>query len=133
MSKIDIETGDVVCMKTSRLPSVEKFRAAVEFVKEDEFGVFSVELADFGLTPEDLTFKTNVDDYTIISRIPAAQAVPEETNGLTPGQRIKTLEPNEKGEILTGNLIAAIDGLAYCKTDDGEDFSVGVLFIEKVI
>ena len=127
-----LEPGDVVEMKSGRLPSKESFRAAVESVREQDFSVFSTDLAEYSLSPEDLTFKFDSDDYEILKRSEASISVPEEAGGFHKGDRLCATVADPNGDVLEGTLVAAIDNLCYCITDDGQEFSAEIQYLRKV-
>ncbi len=129
--KFAIEPGDVVEMTTSRLPNSGPFRAAVERAEGMEFSVFSTDLAEYGLEPEDLTFRMDRNDFEILGFQKGEDAIPREAGGFAKGERLRTKVADPEGQFLEGAVVAAISGLVYCVADDGRDFTAETRFLEK--
>lgn len=127
-----LRPGDLVQMRTSRLPTVSSFKAAVEATGEGQFSVFSAQILESGLPPVDLVFDEDGGDFQILRHQAAVDAVPVESGGFAQGARVRLTWPDELGELLEGRLVAAVDGLLYAVTDEGVDFSASRAFFELV-
>lgn len=122
-----LKPGDVLEMSTSRLPNVERFKAAVESVGEGQFAVFSLDLSGYDIWAEDLTFDNDKLDYHIFNVQDAETAVPKEARGLKKGELVRTTDGKRQGYV-----VAALDGFVYLISPDGEDWSCGSNHLVKV-
>ena len=116
-----LKPGDVVELSTARLPGVGRFKAAVESSGEGQFSVFTLELPQYYLSPEDLTFNYDGGDYQIHKRESSDHAVPAEAAGFKKGDLVKTTDGMREGYI-----VAALDGFVYLVSPEGEDWTCGV-------
>jgi len=128
----EIKPGDVLQMTNTRLPSAPTFKAAVESVGDGQFAVFSHELRRYSLSPQDLVFDHGQGDFHIHSRIDAKDAVPQESGGFQWGERLRTTVLADNGKFVEGTVVAALEGLVCLITDEGEDFTARIDYLQRV-